>query len=188
MKPHISYAHQYWARFVRPGDTSIDATLGNGHDTLYLAQLLKGEGRLIGYDIQPQALEQAKRRIEILPDEFSRIITLKFQSHTNFEEKNVKLIVYNLGYLPGGDKSITTLHETTLISIQNALHCLTPGGAISITCYPGHTAGAIEQEVLIDFLKTLPSNQWEICHHVWLNRPFAPSLILLSQRAILCVR
>lgn len=180
MKPHIVYAHRYWKEFVQPGDRVVDATVGNGHDTFFLAQLLQGEGVLTGYDIQTQAIEQTKKRLGGLPAEFMQIVHLKLQSHADLEESGVKLIVYNLGYLPGGDKGLTTLYETTLQSIQRALLALTSDGALCITCYPGHAAGAKEEEVIIDFLKTLSASQWHICHHVWINRPLAPSLIWLQ--------
>jgi hypothetical protein len=179
IKAHLTYAHRYWEGVVRPGDTVIDATVGNGHDTLLLAQLLKGEGALIGYDIQSQALENTRKRLESLPEEFTRVVSLKLRSHICFEERDVKLIVYNLGYLPGGDKRITTVGDTTVQSIQSALSCLSSEGAISITCYPGHTEGAKEQEVLLDFLKTLSSSRWQICRHTF-NRALSPSLIWMQ--------
>jgi len=173
-------AHDYWKNLVRPGDTLIDATLGNGQDTVFLAQLLKGKGSLIGYDIQLEALENTRKRLEELPDIISETVTLKLKSHTQLEENQIKLIVYNLGYLPGGNKEITTLTESTLLSLQKALARLAPGGAISITCYPGHQEGQREETALKDFLHTLPSSKWCVCYHQWLNRPLAPSLIWLN--------
>ena len=180
MRPHLNFAHNSWEKCVHPGDTVIDATVGNGHDTFFLAQLLKGQGRLIGYDIQPQALEQTQKRLTGLPAPWQDIVALRLQSHTHVSETGIKLIVYNLGYLPGGDKAITTQRESTIQSIQSALHCLSAEGAISITCYPGHAEGALEQEAIIDFLKTLPSDRWNICHHIWINRPRSPTWIWLQ--------
>jgi hypothetical protein len=160
--------------------TVIDATVGNGHDTFFLASLLKGKGRLIGYDIQPKALEQTQKRLAKLPDNWREIVNLRLESHALFSESNVKLIVYNLGYLPGGDKTITTQTESTLLSIRSALHCLDSHGAISIMCYPGHTEGQKELIFIKDFLKSLPSNRWHICQHEWINRPLAPTWIWLQ--------
>jgi Putative rRNA methylase len=180
MKAHINYAHHYWERVVKPGDTIIDATVGNGFDTCFLAQLLKGKGMLAGYDIQPQALKQAKKRLKELTPEIRQSVHLKLQSHIHFEERDAKLIVYNLGYLPGGNKTLTTKWDTTLQSIQNALPIVSSGGAISITCYPRHEEGGKEQAALLNFLKTLPQAKWHICHHVWINRPLSPSLIWMQ--------
>lgn len=180
MKPHLTFAHCSWEKIVIPGDIVIDATVGNGHDTFFLAQLLQGQGQVIGYDIQPKALAQTQKRLEELPEAWRESVILKLQCHANFSETGVKLIVYNLGYLPGGDKSITTQKGSTLLSIQSALSCLTGDGAISITCYPGHAEGALEQAAIMDFLKTLPTDQWNICHHVWLNRPLSPTWIWMQ--------
>src|ERR1700733_2746592 len=162
MKPHLEYAHLYWERIVRPGSVVIDATVGNGNDTLYLARLLKGEGKLIGYDIQSQAIEQTKKRLEELSEEQAKIVILKLQSHAGFEEEFAQLIVYNLGYLPRGDKSLTTKRDTTLQSIQCALNILTCDGAISITCYSGHPEGAREEDAIVAYLKNLSSKRWVI--------------------------
>jgi hypothetical protein len=179
IKPHLNYAHNYWRLFVRPGYRVIDATVGNGHDTLFLAQLLKGEGELIGYDIQLEALDQAKLRLQTLSDAELKMITLKCRSHASFEEEYANLIVYNLGYLPGGNKRITTCVETTLQSLKDALH-IAKGGAISITCYPGHEEGRREQGAVLDFLKTISPSEWQVCFHEWLNRPLSPTLLWLQ--------
>lgn len=180
VKPHLTYAHQTWESFLNPGDTVIDATVGNGYDTLFLARCLQGSGTLVGYDIQSQAIEETKKRLQQLPEAFTKIITLKLTSHICFDERDVKLIVYNLGYLPGGDKSITTLRQTTLESVKHALSCISTSGAISITCYPRHPEGAKEREALLDFLKTLPKEQWKMHHHVWTNKDLSPSWIWLQ--------
>lgn len=181
MKSHLLFAHNFWEKCVAPGDTVIDATVGNGYDTFFLTQLLKGQGRLIGYDIQPQALAQTQKRLASLPEpSWGDIVELRLKSHALFSEANVKLIVYNLGYLPGANKTITTQTASTLSSIQCALSSLSTKGAISITCYPGHSEGALEQAAIVEFLKMLPKDQWDVCHHVWLNRPLSPTWIWLQ--------
>jgi hypothetical protein len=87
--------------------------------------------------------------------------------------------VYNLGYLPGGKKSITTQTDTTLESVKLSLELLADDGAISITCYPGHEEGAREEKELLAFAETLSSKEWNVCQHKWLNRPRSPSLLWL---------
>lgn len=181
IKPHLVYAHRYWEGLVCPGDSVIDATLGNGQDTFFLAGLLKGRGQLVGYDIQQEALNKTQQRLSTLPKNEQEIIFLKHQSHASFDESGVRLIVYNLGYLPGGNKGLTTLAETTLQSVAHALTIVKSGGAISITCYPGHEEGYREQNEIINFLKNIPSSDWNICFHQWLNRPSSPTLIWLQR-------
>ncbi len=107
------------------------------------------------------------------------------QCHSEFPEtiKNVKLIVYNLGYLPGGDKTITTRINTTLQSISKALTLLYNEGCLSITVYPGHTEGAIETQSLLAMLQALDPKAWSCCYHRWINRgDTSPGLILVQRK------
>ncbi|MCE5319058.1 MAG: class I SAM-dependent methyltransferase [Parachlamydia sp.] len=183
-RSHLDLAHTYWKKLVQPGDILIDATCGNGHDTLTLARL---HPRLLyAIDIQPTALESAHKRLD---QELSSSLlsSIKFieGSHAQFPPQitpaSVKLLVYNLGYLPGGDKATTTQSSTTLESVAKALELVVPGGAISITCYPGHEEGAREEAALLSFAEQLDKQVWSCCHHRWINRKQAPSLLLLQK-------
>jgi len=94
----------------------------------------------------------------------------------------VRLITYNLGYLPGGgDKSLTTKVETTVESVRKALKLIQAGGAISITLYPGHSEGQREETQLLSFIKKLTPLEWNCCHHQWLNRNKSPSLLFIQK-------
>lgn len=183
---HLDLAHHYWEELVHPGDIVVDATCGNGQDALKLAQLaLKSDqGMLYAYDIQSQALEFTKHylTIHLSPQQLLRsrfILGCHSQFTQEIAPNSVKLIVYNLGYLPKGDKELTTKAETTLESLYHAQQLIKPGGAISLTCYPGHAAGAIEEEKILSYVKQLSPHQWSCCHHRWLNRRQSPSLLLL---------
>lgn len=167
MSNHLHLAHAYWKELLNPGDLAIDATCGNGYDSEYLNSL---GAQVIGYDIQQEAIESARARVP------NGIFHLR--SHAQFVEEEAKLIVYNLGYLPGGNKSITTRVETTFQSVKSAIKIAT---AVSITCYPGHPEGAREEELLVEFVKMLDPRLWIVCYHQWLNRNKAPSLILLKK-------
>jgi hypothetical protein len=90
--------------------------------------------------------------------------------------------VYNLGYLPGGDKQATTSSSTTLESLKAAAALIVAGGAISVTCYPGHPAGKVEEQAVLDYAASLPPAEWSCCHHRWTNRKEAPSLLLICKR------
>jgi len=171
--PHLSLAKNYWKAHLKPNDLSIDATCGNGHDSLFLADI----SSVISIDIQVQAINNTRALLE----KHGKRGTLHNISHSEIDQiplpQSPHLIVYNLGYLPHGDKSITTQTETTLISIQKSINLLSPKGAISITCYPGHTEGKKEEEHLINLLKLPVYNNLNICHHRWINKTNAPSLI-----------
>src|ERR1700728_1018649 len=140
-KPHIELAHRYWQEMVGPHDLVIDATCGNGYDTLFLASLKPK--MLYAIDIQSQAIQETSKRLykDFSPEEMNNIKVLQM-SHETFpaeiQPHSIKLIVYNLGYLPKGNKTQTTLAETTVRSLQSALSLICDNGIISVTCYPGH--------------------------------------------------
>ncbi len=168
-------AKKYWEDHLTPSDLAIDATCGNGHDTLFLSKLLP-LGAVFAFDIQQQAIQNTKT----LLGQSAPHVFLHHRSHAEWDEmvfpKRPRLIIYNLGYLPKGDKQITTQTETTLKSIQSGLNLLETDGAMSITCYPGHEEGAREEEAIKRFLATIPSQDWVVCHHQFVNRTNAPSL------------
>jgi hypothetical protein len=166
---------------AQKGDLLIDATVGNGHDTLFLAELAqKLNGQVIGFDIQQKAIDSTKKRVE----GFSNV-TLILDSHASFDRylkpRTVGLIVYNLGYLPCGEKSITTLAGSTLQSIRSGLELLRGDGGIAITCYSGHIEGVKEIEVLKEFLHTLDPKKFYVTWTRWENRNLCPSVVLIQR-------
>ncbi len=181
--PHLSLAHTFWKEHLHPGDIAIDATCGNGHDTVALARLLLSDSNslLLALDIQGAALDQTSclLRRSVPESHLSRVL-LHRVCHSDIDQIPLphppRLIVYNLGYLPGGDKSITTQTATTLLSLQKALSLLASDGALSVTCYPGHVEGAQEEAAISDWAKRLNVKEWQACHHRWINRPASPGL------------
>lgn len=173
----IDLAHHFWHLLLKNGDGAIDATCGNGHDTLFLAQICD---RVLSIDIQPKALQNAKKRLE---EHGLDHVTFLLQSHETFPPTDfpIKLIVYNLGYLPGGDKERTTLVATTLKSVQEALGRIEEGGMVSITSYPGHLEGQREQQALLTFCGSLDPKIFNVCHTSWTNRNKGPSLFLIQK-------
>lgn len=138
-------------KFIKPGDICIDATCGNGFDTLLISNLSK---HVFAFDIQMEAIEKTKK---LLDENNISNVTLINDSHEYFnkylgEYKNkISLIIYNLGYLPNGDKNILTNHKTTLSSIKEGLNLLNNKGIILITCYP-HEEGKKESKEIINYL------------------------------------
>jgi methylase of polypeptide subunit release factors len=175
-KPHIILAHAYWEKLLSPTDTAIDATCGNGKDTAYLSKLLP-LGKVLSLDIQKNALTKAA-----LNAPHSNIDFLH-QSHTHLPQNQpVKLVVYNLGYLPGGDKTITTMAKSTLQSLQCAATLIEAGGALSITCYPGHLEGALEEKIVDDWVSNiLSTNDWKVLRHQWDRQ--SPILFFVSKKS-----
>lgn len=152
------FAHLLLRQTVQAGDWAIDATVGNGHDTLFLSQLVGSDGHVFGFDVQQQALDQAKARLAEHPQ-----VTLIHAGHETMSRhlpedalSKIKAIMFNLGYLPGADKTIITKSETTLEAIRQSLDLLAPGGLITLVLYLGHEGGAEEAETVLSFAASLP--------------------------------
>jgi hypothetical protein len=187
-RDHLSFAHACWRRLVQPGDIVVDATLGNGQDAAVLGALcLEGStGALWGLDVQQAAIDASQEtlRQRLTPTQMEQV-HLELRSHETFPEElqpgSVRLFVYNLGYLPGGDPMLITQSETTIQSLQAACALLTPGGMISCTCYPGHPGGEREEAAVVSFASSLPRRFWTVQHIRWLNRRRGPSLVLIER-------
>ncbi len=184
----IDLAHAFWTQIVQQGDCVVDATCGNGWDTLHLCQLAlcAERGQVYAFDIQKEAIWQTMQRLTSdLPQHALCRCFIEQRCHSKFPSTilpgTVKLIVYNLGYLPGGEKTKTTLVQTTLQSIRQALDLIQEGGVISITCYPGHEEGYKEAKEILQLATALCPREWSCCHFNWLNRNQSPSLLLIQR-------
>lgn len=157
------FAHEWVANIVKPGDMVVDATVGNGHDTLFLANLVGPRGRVIGFDIQENAISLVRKKLEeagVLD-----CVALHRKGHEHLDQvlsERPKAIMFNLGYLPGGSKSVTTLASTTITALQQALQRLDDEGLLTIIAYPGHKEGKEEEDAIDRWLKTLPSEKYTI--------------------------
>lgn len=155
---------------IRPGDTVVDATLGNGHDTCVLAELVGESGHIIGFDIQEDAVARTRARLEELGlSDRCRLHAAGHQHMAEYVASPVRCVVFNLGWLPGGDKSITTLWETTRIAVDAALQLLEPMGVCTICAYPGHDEGDRERSALTEYLSALRPQEFNVLHHRFLN-------------------
>ena len=171
-------------RAVLPGDTVVDATMGNGHDTLFLCQLVGERGRVYAFDVQQQAVESTQKRLQEA-GVLSRA-ALFCLGHEHMAEKvegPVAAVVFNLGWLPGGDHSVTTHWETTKKAVESALSLLKPLGVLVICAYPGHQEGDRERSALIDFLSALPPQRFNVLHQKFLNAgPGAPECFTVQKQ------
>jgi glycine/D-amino acid oxidase-like deaminating enzyme len=149
---------------IRWGDTVIDATAGNGHDTLFLSRAVGGSGRVIAIDIQNQALSNTRQRLE-KADAFG-VVELYQMSHERLDELNCSpgtatAVMFNLGYLPGGDRSIVTSPGATRSAVIKASTLLKPGGMMTIVGYRGHSGGKDETAALTEQVKELDQSVYE---------------------------
>jgi len=160
----ISTAHELVSDVVRPGDQVVDATVGNGHDTLFLAKAVGQGGRVIGFDIQQQAINSARVRLSEGNIE-EKNVDLHVRSHAEMDavvKAEVSCVMFNLGYLPGADKSLITRAESSLSALEKAASLLKNGGLLTVMCYPGHAGGDTEAELVKGWLLGLPSDQFEV--------------------------
>jgi len=146
---------------VRAGDLAIDATAGNGHDTLFLAETVGPGGTVWACDLQEGAIAATRRLLDEKGIGTVRLIRGDHGALLDELRKDaagrVAAIMFNLGYLPGADKSITTTAESTGTALSHALELLRPGGVLTIVAYPGHAAGARESDVVDAFRDRLPT-------------------------------
>lgn len=171
-----------------PDTIAVDATLGNGHDTYFLAKLASGTGHVYGFDIQKQAIQATKERLA--EDNLSDRVTLIHRGHEelkNFIPETAKgkitAAIFNLGYLPGGDKSIVTKPETTIYAIEQLLDLLAVEGIIVLVIYHGHEEGAIERDKLLQYVKELDQQKAHVLRYQFENQKNnAPFIIAIEKR------
>ncbi len=164
----VEQAKQKLRAHLKPADKAIDATLGNGHDCLFLAQQVGPKGAVLGFDIQKEALYNTQLRLKA--HACASWVKLIHASHTEllkYLPKNwaleVSAVTFNLGYLPGaGHKHITTQASSSLLALKKALLILKPKGLISLLIYPGHPEGKEEAEVLNQYLDQLNPEVYSI--------------------------
>jgi len=159
------------------GALVIDATVGNGHDTLFLYQNTKPRGTLLAFDIQLAALEEAQKKF---PTNETRIHWLN-RSHDSvgqvLSEKMIETVdaaIFNLGYLPGSDHRITTQPSSTLSCLGQILPKIKVGGRISLVTYRGHPGGPEEDMALFEFLSNLAPESYEIIYSSREDKPDSP--------------
>lgn len=173
---------------IRPGDTVMDATAGNGNDTVGLAECVGETGKVLAFDIQKIAIE--KTEALLLKNGLSRQVELILDDHGNFEKyfKNAglssfKAVMINLGYLPGGSRDLVTKTETSLRLLGKCLQYLEDDGMITVCLYPGHPEGEKETATLLAWAKKLDSPF--IAHHFkTLNRHQPPSLLIIQKMRV----
>lgn len=156
---------------LRQGDLAIDATAGNGHDALFLAQCVGHHGRVLAFDVQAEAIAATRARLAHAGS--LQQACIHHASHEHMAEfaspDSTRAIMFNLGYLPGGDHSLTTTPAATLAALEAAATCLMPGGLLSIVCYPGHPGGDDEAASVENWLAARTSAGWRVAKYAMLG-------------------
>lgn len=176
-------ARDVLSQVLQPGDAVIDATMGNGHDTLFLCETVGASGRVYAFDIQEQAVTSAETLLqEHGMENRAKLFCCGHQEMDRFVTEPVRAVVFNLGWLPGGNHAVTTKWETTREAVLKALGLLLPGGVLVICAYPGHAEGDRERRELIPFLSGLSNRTFNVLHQRFLNAgPGAPECFVAQK-------
>lgn len=158
---------------------AIDATCGNGHDTQFLAEV--GFKKIIGFDIQEVAIDATSKRVNDAGITGVELILAGHESMQQYIDVEVDCVMFNFGYLPNGDKNLTTRAENSVVGILAATRLVSDTGMISLICYPGHPTGAIEHQVIRQCFAGLHAD-WHIETHLAVSpKPTAPILYNLKR-------
>lgn len=175
----------FLSKYVSEGDTVIDATMGNGMDTLFLAKLVGNKGKVFSFDIQQEALIRTKRLLEKEMMDTKNIYLIN-DSHTNIKNyvnEAVSAVAFNLGYLPEGNHKITTISESTIYALGISLDLLKKDGLVSVMIYPGHGEGIIEKDSVLKYARQLDAKRYHTLYLDMLNQSnLPPGLLLITKK------
>lgn len=176
-------AADYMRRSIREGDAVVDATMGNGKDTLFLCELVGEGGHVYAFDVQAEAVERTKERVDEAG--YASRTTLILAGHETMAEhvkEPVQAVMFNLGWLPGAQHIVTTKTDTTLTAVRAALELVAPGGIVTICVYPGHEEGMRELHALRELAAELDVRRYNALYHHFVNASDqTPQLILVQK-------
>lgn len=163
---------------IQEGSLCIDATMGNGNDTQFLCAQTGARGKVIAFDIQPDALEHTKERlIQALPYcNYQLILDSHEHMDTYVQPESADCITFNLGYLPGGDHKLSTKPQSTLSALEKSLTLLKKDGLLSICIYSGGDTGFAERDAVLVWLRTLDPRKYLVLLTQYYNRPNNPPI------------
>lgn len=172
------WCHHFVREHVKEGDYCIDATAGNGNDTQVLCELVGEQGRVIAFDVQEQAITNTRQRLET--NGLIERATLVLESHERMAEyaetDSVSCIMFNFGYLPGGDHNRATKKESSIRAIHEGLRLLKKGGMMSLCIYSGGDSGFEEKDAILAELKQLDRRAYLVIVSEYYNRPNNPPI------------
>ncbi|WAA11774.1 tRNA (mnm(5)s(2)U34)-methyltransferase [Fervidibacillus halotolerans] len=187
IKNILPFSHSLLEQTIQPGDFVIDGTAGNGNDTLFLAKLVGKDGKVFAFDIQKEAIERTRKRLEM--EKEIEQVTLFLSGHERMKQQIPKKYhgkiaagIFNLGYLPRGDHSIVTKANSTIEAVKQLLEMLKPGGIIVLVVYHGHPEGKQEKDELLSFSKTIDQNKADVLLYTFLNRKNNPPFIIAIEK------
>jgi predicted methyltransferase len=185
LPPILAQAREWIKLVLEPGDMAVDATIGNGHDTAFLAERVGPAGRVVGFDVQASALAETARRLRQagLEDRVELVRRGHEEMAAWFAEfaprARPRAVMFNLGYQPGADRSVITRPETTVAALNAALQWTAPGGVITVVVYPGHEGGQAEADAVLEWARIVPGHRAAVATYRFLN-PRRPAPLLVA--------
>ncbi len=179
----LQYAQTLLKSAIGNGDIAVDATAGNGHDTLFLAGLVGDDGFVYAFDVQKQAVDATLHRLLDNALEH-RAVVLK-DGHENvakYVDKPISGAIFNLGYLPGSDHEVITRPNTTIQALESLLKLLKIGGIIVLVIYHGHEGGKKERDEVIRFVSDLPQKYIHVLRYEFLNQKNDPPFVIALEK------
>ena len=178
MKRPLEMAHDFLAEVVTKEDVAVDATMGNGHDTLFLAKIAK---QVYAFDIQEQALLKTQERLAQAGLDNAQLI---LQGHETLDQfvTEAKAGIFNLGYLPSADKCLITKPHTTIEALTKLCNLLVKGGRIAIMIYYGHEGGELEKDAVLDFVSQLNQQEYTAAIYRTLNQINNPPFLVMIDK------
>ena len=179
IKRPIHLSHDFLAEVLDDESVAVDATMGYGNDTAFLAGLAK---KVYAFDVQEQALEKTRQRLSDLEIENAELILDGHENLDRYVTEPIRAAIFNLGYLPSADKSVITLPATTIEAMEKICARLEKGGRMALMIYYGHEGGDIERDAVLDFVSQLPQKEYTATIYRTLNQVNQPPFLVMIEK------
>ena len=179
IKRPLHLSHDFLAEVLNGQAIAVDATMGNGNDTVFLAQHAK---EVYAFDVQEQALQSTKERLEKQEIHNAHLILDGHQHIDHYVNQPIHAAIFNLGYLPSADKTVITKPDTTLIAVEKILKKLEVGGRLALMIYYGHEGGDMEKDAVLAFVKALPQEDFATMLYQPLNQINTPPFLVMVEK------
>jgi len=178
----VEFSHWIIDNYLDEYNVLVDATCGNGYDTLFLSSKISKKGKLYAFDIQKSAIESTKSKFK---DKKTNVEFIN-DGHENLDKylnEDINCIIYNLGYLPGSNKKVVTKKETTIKSLKIALELLANNGLIVLVIYSEHEGGRTEKNAVLEFSSNLDYKKYNVLHYNFINQKMnPPEVVVINKR------
>jgi predicted methyltransferase len=182
----LPFTRSILEQVIQEGDTVVDATMGNGLDTLFLASRVGPTGTVLAYDVQEEAIIRTRQRLE--QEGCLEQARLLLKGHQTIAEEleqltsSISAAMFNLGYRPGGDKEIVTEPATTIQALHALRRSLKRNGIITLVIYSGHDEGKVEKDAILQEIRSWDQNDYQILQYQFINQNNDPPFLVAIQK------